>query len=359
MNKKSTKLNKRQEEILAIFEKMESISVSEVLAAIKKQYEEKVSKITINRDLNKLLEFDWLVKTGKGKAVVYKLSPHYDLTRKIDAQSYFQSETDKRKVRERLNFEIFSLLKKAIIFTDSEMEILEKANKDYQRNIKKISGDMLKREFERLVVELSWKSSQIEGNTYSLLETELLIKENKEPSGHTKEEAIMILNHKKALDYIRENKNIFKNVSMNKIEDIHYLLTKGLRISRGLRKTAVGITGTKYKPLDNEFQIKDALEETCRLVNKEKNSFSKALLIMLLIAYIQPFVDGNKRTSRLIGNAILIAHNTCPLSYRNVDEVEYKKAIILFYEQNNINYFKTLFIEQFRFAVNSYFRVKI
>ncbi|MBU4057052.1 Fic family protein, partial [Patescibacteria group bacterium] len=83
----------------------------------------------------------------------------------------------------------------------------------------------------------------------------------------------------------------------------------------------------------------------------------KAVIAMILIAYIQPFEDGNKRTSRLTGNAILMAHDICPLSYRNMDEVEYKKAVILFYEQNNIGYFKKLFIEQFEFAVKNYFRI--
>jgi Fic family protein len=74
-----------------------------------------------------------------------------------------------------------------------------------------------------------------------------------------------------------------------------------------------------------------------------------------MIAYIQPFEDGNKRTSRILGNAILLAHDYCPLSYRSVDEVEYKKAVILFYEQNNAFYFKELFLEQFKQAVNKYF----
>ena len=167
----------------------------------------------------------------------------------------------------------------------------------------------------------------------------------------------MILNHKKTLDYIRKNKKYFKKISIRKIEDIHYLLTEKLGISKGLRKSAVGIVGTKYKPLDNGFQIKEALEKTCRLINREKNSFSKTILLMVLISYIQPFEDGNKRTSRLMGNAILIADNICPLSYRSIDEVEYKKAVILFYEQNNINYFKRLFIEQFESAVKNYFRI--
>jgi Fic family protein len=93
----------------------------------------------------------------------------------------------------------------------------------------------------------------------------------------------------------------------------------------------------------------------CKEINKQKNPFVKTLIAMLVIAYIQPFEDGNKRTSRIIGNAILIAHDACPLSFRSIDELEYKKAILLFYEQNNFSYFKELFIKQFEFAVKNYF----
>ena len=76
----------------------------------------------------------------------------------------------------------------------------------------------------------------------------------------------------------------------------------------------------------------------------------------LTIAYLQPFVDGNKRTSRTLANAILIAHNLCPLSYRDIDIIEYIKAVILFYETNNIYHFKRIFVNQFNFSINNYFQ---
>ncbi|MEK7166883.1 MAG: Fic family protein, partial [Patescibacteria group bacterium] len=91
------------------------------------------------------------------------------------------------------------------------------------------------------------------------------------------------------------------------------------------------------------------------LANNLKDPFSKALILILLISYIQPFEDGNKRTSRLIGNAVFLANNICPLSYRSINEADYKKAIILFYEQNNVRFFKELFVNQFQFAVENYF----
>ena len=91
------------------------------------------------------------------------------------------------------------------------------------------------------------------------------------------------------------------------------------------------------------------------MINRTENPIEKALIAVLMIAYIQPFEDGNKRTSRILGNALLLASDYCPLSYRSVDEVEYKKAIIMFYEQNNATYFKRLFLEQYRQAVKKYF----
>lgn len=110
----------------------------------------------------------------------------------------------------------------------------------------------------------------------------------------------------------------------------------------------VGIAGTNYRPLGNRFQIRDALEQLAAMLNQTSNTMEKALLAVLMISCIQPFEDGNKRTSRVLGSAILLADDFCPLSYRSVDEIEYKKAIILFYEQNNIGYFKQLFLDQCR-----------
>lgn len=345
--------HKRQEKILDILGERKRASISQIFYEIHDFFGD-VSKITINRDLDKLLQAQYIVRGGRGRAVFYELSPRYDLLRDIDPQKYFLMETDKREGKNRFDFSIFFLLKD--IFTEKEKKLLATLNSEYRENICALPSHLRKREFERLVIEFSWKSSQIEGNTYSLLETEVLLTEKKEAPGHKKEEAVMILNHKDALDYIRKNRNIFRTVSVSKTEDIHFLLTKELGISRGLRTRSVGITGTRYRPLDTIFQIREALETMCRLVNDEKDPFHKVLFLMILIAYIQPFEDGNKRTSRLLGNGVLMAHDICPLSYRSVDEVEYKKAVILFYERSNIAYFKKLFLEQFEFAVKNYFR---
>ena len=136
---------------------------------------------------------------------------------------------------------------------------------------------------------------------------------------------------------------------MHRIENIHSILTKELEVDRNIRHRRVGITGTNYRPLDNEFQIREALEDACTLVNGKDNVFEKALLTLVLLSYIQ------KRTARITSNAILIANGYCPISFRTVDSIDYKKAMLMFYEQNNIAAFKKIFIEQFLFAVKTYF----
>ena len=100
------------------------------------------------------------------------------------------------------------------------------------------------------------------GQTYSLLETERLLKERQEATGKTREEAIMLLNHKDALDFVLNVPDYLKEISVHRIEDIHSLLTKDLGVERNIRRRRVGITGTNYRPLDNEFQIREALEDT-------------------------------------------------------------------------------------------------
>lgn len=148
---------------------------------------------------------------------------------------------------------------------------------------------------------------------------------------------------------------ILEHLSVSRIENIHSLLIKELGVDRNIRTRRVGITGTNYRPIESEFQIREALEQTCSLVNSRTNIFEKALLVLVLLSYIQAFTDGNKRVARITSNAILIANKYCPVSFRTVDSVDYKKAMLLFYEQNNLSAFKQIFVNQFKFAVETYF----
>lgn len=297
-----------------------------------------------------------VIISGQGRSTRYSLSAQAQVTMNIDINTYFQKETDERTIQTGFNFELISrILPDVEVFSKEEKEYLTSLQDKFSQNLKSISDIEYRKEMERLGIDLSWKSSQIEGNTYSLLETEKLLKEKQTASGKTKEEAIMLLNHKDALDFILDAPDYLKELSIRRIEDIHSLLVKELGVDSGIRKRRVGITGTNYRPLDNEFQIREALDDACRLINAKENVFEKAILALVLLSYIQAFVDGNKRTARITSNAILIANNHCPISFRTVDSVDYKKAMLIFYEQNNISAFKKIFIEQFAFAVETYF----
>jgi len=315
-----------------------------------------VSYATVKRILSKLTAENLVITTGKGKGTKYMVSSLFDLLQPIDIEQYYEKEVDERTIKGNFNFDLIGeVLLRHNTFTDSELLKLNALQQTYSNNISQLTVIEYHKELERLAIDLSWKSSQIEGNTYSLLETERLLKEKETASGKTKEEAIMLLNHKEAIDFIIANPGYLFPLSIAKIEDVHSILIKELGVERNLRKRRVGISGTNYRPPDNEFQIVEALKAVCDLINDKNEVFEKALLVLLLISYIQPFLDGNKRTARIVSNAVLMDHHYCPISFRTVDSIDYKKALLLFYEQNNLSAFKKIFINQFEFAVNTYF----
>jgi len=338
--------------VFEFIKKNPSLSFSEIQAGL----EIKMSDASAKRILANLVADGLIQVAGKGKGTKYIISQASELLQTIDIEAYFAKEIDEREIKDSFNLSLITdVLTSISIFTAEEKKHLYSLQEKYKSNVLKLSNAEYNKELERLAIDLSWKSSQIEGNTYSLLETERLLKDKETAQGKAKDEATMLLNHKDALDFIIENPSYVSPLSISRIEDIHSLLIKDLGVDRNIRKNRVGISGTNYRPLDNEFQIKEALRDTCDLINSKEDVFEKALLILLLISYIQPFGDGNKRTARIISNAILINHAYCPISFRTIDSIEYKKAMLLFYEQNNIVMFKRIFISQFEFAVKTYF----
>lgn len=316
----------------------------------------KGSDATLKRMIAAGIKAGDIVAEGKARATRYRLSPQAQLLMPLNLDTYFALEVDERQVQSSYNFELINgLLAETRLFSDKEQVHLDALQEEFRQHISELTDNEYRKEMERLGIDLSWKSSQIEGNTYTLLETERLLRESKTAEGKSKEEAVMLLNHKDALSFVLDNPDYLKELTVSHIEDIHQLLTKDLSIDKGLRRHRVGITGTNYHPLDNEFQIREAMRDTCELINSKSNIFEKALLTLVLLSYIQPFSDGNKRTARITSNAILIANDYCPLSFRSIDSIDYKKAMLIFYEQNNLYAFKQIFMEQFEFAVKEYF----
>lgn len=345
-------LSKKQQKIISIFLKKGSMQSSRLHVEMIKLGED-ISLVTIKRALSEMASQDFLASTGSGRSTSYEVSSKGRSLTDIDAKKYCAIEPDKRFGLGRYNFNLLPALP-ADIFEKIELDGLNHATAEYLKRTKNLSSTIQKKELQRLVIELSWKSSKIEGNTYTLLDTEKLILENKEAPGHSKKEARMILNHKDAFNYIRQNTGQFKTVTRKNLEELHAILVKGLNVNFGLRKKPVGITGSKYLPLDNIHQIAEAVDALSATVSRMSTAYAKALVALLGIGYVQPFEDGNKRTARLMANGLLLSHSLAPLSYRSVDEEDFRSAMLVFYELNSIMPMKKIFIDQYNFAAQNY-----
>jgi Fic family protein len=345
----------RQQLVLNLINESNGRSRETLQALIANRY--KVSKPTLIRDLNQLVKLGLIKTKGEARATIYYPKIVNPLFRPFDLTQYFAQELDERThTKKRFDYGIFDYLHD--LFTPEEQMVLNREARDFRLVTEQLAPSYLKRELERFVIELSWKSSRIEGNTYTLLETETLIKEQTEAKGHTREEAQMILNHKTVFDSILNNQQEYQKLSLTQITQMHGALVIGLPVITGIRRYAVGITGTTYLPLDNEHQLREALDKTIDTINQATNPFEKALIAHFMFAYLQTFADGNKRLARMLTNAILLAHNLFPLSYRSVNIEIFKQALILFYEQSSVVAIKNIFIDQFKFANRTYFPEK-
>lgn len=352
MSQMIKKTSVRAQRILEIFEFSSRYQISDIASLPEA---EGISLATLKRDLSSLAEAGYIKKTGTTSNLVYSLTDFGLLHRKYDIAEYARKSENERRVLKNYNFSILDILSQEAIFTEKEMQMLHSATNVFRERGNDKSNTIQTKELERFIIELSWKSSKIEGNTYTLLDTEKLIKEGVEAIGHNKNEAVMILNHKKAFSYILECKKVGKSiVSFLELQNIHRLLVEELGVTHGLRKSAVGITGTSYLPLSNSAQIEEETRKLIQVLAKKEEPFSASLLSILGISYLQPFEDGNKRTARLFSNGILITSNLAPLSYRSVDEREYREAILMFYEQNSLEAFKKIFIDQYTFSSENY-----
>lgn len=346
------KTTPRQSKIILIVLEKEPISSSAVHAELIKAGED-ISLVTVKRILSRMAASGFLTVLGAGPATAYRVSQRGRFLAPIDAKEYCSVEPDKRFGSDGYNPDLFAAIP-ADIFSEGEQEALDRATKEYEERIKGVPKALREKELERLVIELAWKSSQIEGNTHTLLETEKLLLGNARTPGRSREEVQMILNHKEAFHFIHQNVSFFKQLNRNNLEKLHSLLVKDLGIGFDLRQKPVGITGSKYRPPAIGYQVAEALDELCRAVAGVGTPYGRALLALAGLSYIQPFDDGNKRTSRLMANALLMAHGLAPLSYRNLNVDEYRQAMLVFYEINSIAPIKRIFIEQYEFAAGNY-----
>ena len=219
------------------------------------------------------------------------------------------------------------------------------------------AGTYAQRVLERLLVDLSWASSRMEGNTYSILETERLIRFGEEASGRERREAVMILNHKEAIQYVVDNLDSIA-ITRPDITNIHALLADGLladpAMAGRLRRMPVGITHSSYRPLGDQFEIQ---EEFAILVEKAAaitDPFEQSFFLLVHIPYLQAFDDINKRTSRVASNIPLLKADLAPMSFLTMDDGEYIDGLIGIYELNNVALLRDAYMDAYIASAENY-----
>ena len=201
--------------------------------------------------------------------------------------------------------------------------------------------------YNRLLVDLSWNSSRLEGNTYSLLETERLLEQGEAAEGKDALEAQMILNHKAAIELLVDQAD---EIGFNRytILNLHALLADNLladpQAGGRLRRIPVGIDGTVYHPLEVPQLIEECFEKILDTATAITHPFEQAFFALVHLAYLQGFEDVNKRVSRLAANIPLIRGNLCPLSFVDVPARAYIDGVLAIYELNRVELLRDVFV---------------
>jgi len=209
------------------------------------------------------------------------------------------------------------------------------------------AGTHARQIYNRLLIDLSWNSSRLEGNTYSLLETQLLLEMGESAEGKTAQEAQMILNHKAAIELLVEQSGE-SGISRHMILSLHALLSENLLDDPGasgrLRTKIVGISGSTYHPLATPQLIEQYFSQLLNSVAAIADPFEQAFFLLVHVPYLQPFDDVNKRVSRLAANIPLIRANLSPLSFVDVPERAYIDGLLAVYELNRVQLLRDVFV---------------
>lgn len=272
-----------------------------------------------------------------------------DIPLSIEAKSLLRSISRSLRVRKPVGFNkdflrayipnetlYLSAKTKKQLLTVGRVEVQKRPAGTYARDI-----------LSRLLIDLSWNSSRLEGNTYSLLETKRLIELGEAASGKDASETQMILNHKAAIEYIVESSSE-NTISSHEVRSIHALLSENLlgdpSASGRLRTIAVGISGTTYLPLDNPHVLRECFDTFIEKFNQIEDPFEQSFFALVHLSYMQAFEDVNKRTARIVANIPLIKNNLRPLSFVDVDQGAYVKALLGIYEMSDVSLMRDFYL---------------
>ena len=196
------------------------------------------------------------------------------------------------------------------------------------------AGTYARRIYDRLLIDLSHHSSRLEGNTYSLLDTEQLLIEGRPADGKLDMETVMILNHKEAIRHLVEQ-SVPRGATYDEIRTLHFLLSDGLvanEHSGAIRDQGVRVSGSVYIPLEDRARLERQLRTVAEKAAAIADPCEQSLFLLVHITYLQAFVDVNKRTARLCANLPLLRQNLVPLSFNAVDKDDYATSVISIYE---------------------------
>jgi Fic family protein len=214
------------------------------------------------------------------------------------------------------------------------------------KTVARTAGTYARQILERLLIGLSFNSSRLEGNTYSILDTERLVLAGQESQGKDIKETQMILNHKGAIEYlVEEAEHIAFN--LHTIRNLHALLSENLMgesaDSGRVRIGPLGIKGTVYRPLEIPSQIEESLRQLLHTAQAIEDPFEQSFFALVHLPYLQPFMDVNKRTSRLAANIPFIRENLCPISFSGVPGDAYTDGTLVVYEFNKVELLRDVF----------------
>lgn len=334
------------------------LSLSEII----KQLDHPASERTIRRALLQLVMDNKITKLGDKRGTRYELTS-IPIPSEI---SYFSHEAI--LALSRIQQPIFnrdpigyqrSLLDSYIpgtshyLSTTQQTQLETAGNRD---NNHLPAGTFIKQIYNRFLIDLSYNSSRLEGNTYSLLDTERLILQGEDAEGKLDEETIMVLNHKEAIRYLVDNAAKLQLTS-EELFTLHYLLADGLVLNKyagKIRDSGVRISASVYMPIENQTMLSSLLNEILHKARMITNAFEQSIFLLAHVAYLQPFIDVNKRTSRLIANIPLIKNNLVPLSFNDVNKEDYIGAMLAVYECQNLTPLADLYCHTYLRACKIY-----
>ncbi len=322
--------------IVALLENHTSINVKQIAEAAGLSSENSSDRRAIQRAISTLIDQGLLIAQGDARARVYLAKVRFA------SQNISIYKTELLKTKNPIDYNpdfLNAYIPNQTFYLNNvvRQELMALGQVD---TISRPAGTYARAILQRLLIDLSWNSSRLEGNTYSILETHRLLEFGEIARGKEVFEAHMIINHKSAIEYIVELAEE-KNLTALEVRSIHALLSYNLlensKSCGSIRSIAVNISGTLYRPSDNPHLLQECFNQIIEKFNQIIDPFEQSFFALTHIAYLQAFEDINKRTSRLIANVPLIKMNLRPLAFINVKQEEYVQALLAIYEKNDTN----------------------